>query len=133
MKAESKIGAFIEGKLDKELVKVIISEGYSRKTEPIPREKKIVDVKKIYTVIGPRRAGKTYFLFQIIDDLVSKGIKKEQILYINFEDERLENIGTPDLQRIISAFYELYPENRNKKVYFVFDEIQNAPSWSKFV
>lgn len=119
--------------LEKDLVKVIISEGYSRKTKPVLRDKKIVDVKKIYTVIGPRRAGKTYFLFQIIDDLVAKGVKKEQVLYINFEDERLEKIESADLQTIISAFYELYPENGKKKVYFVFDEIQNAPSWSKFV
>lgn len=135
MKAESKTGAYISGRppLDKELVKLILSEGYSRRDKPFPREKKIVDVKKIYTVIGPRRAGKTYFLFQIIDALLAKGVRKEQVLYINFEDERLEGIQSTDLQTIISAFFELNPENRDKKVYFVFDEIQNAPSWPKFV
>lgn len=118
--------------IDKELIKTIIAEGISRGPQ-VPRDIRRVDIDKIYTIIGPRRAGKTYFLFQIIDDLLKKGTQSEQIFYLNFEDERLENIETEDLQTIISAFYELYPENRDKKVYFMFDEIQNAPSWSKFV
>lgn len=118
--------------IDKELLKTIIAEGYHAR-KIVPREVKLVDIHKIYTIIGPRRSGKTYFLFQIINGLLEKGIKKEQILYMNFEDERLEKMEVEDLQALISAFYELYPENRGRKVYFMFDEIQNAPSWSKFV
>ncbi len=118
--------------ISKELLKTIIAEGYPQR-DIVHREVKMVDINKIYTIIGPRRAGKTYFLFQVINGLLGKGAKREQVLYINFEDDRLEHMETEDLQALISAFYELYPENRKRKAYFMFDEIQNAPSWSKFV
>ncbi len=118
--------------MNKEMLKTIIAEGYPQKNIA-HREVKMVDISKIYTIIGPRRAGKTYFLFQVINGLFEKGVKREQVLYINFEDDRLEHMETEDLQSLVSAFYELYPENRKRKVYFMFDEIQNAPSWSRFV
>jgi len=44
---------------------------------------------KVVTVIGFRRVGKTYYLYQIIKKLLRSGIKKDRILYVNFEDERL--------------------------------------------
>lgn len=88
---------------------------------------------KVDTVIGIRRAGKTYFVYQILQDLLDKGIAKESILYINFEDERLLPLMAKDLQKILDTFYRLYPENKNKKCYFVFDEIQNIEGWDKFV
>ena len=44
---------------------------------------------KIDTVIGMRRSGKTWVLFQVISDLLSRKIPKESILYLNLEDERL--------------------------------------------
>ncbi|MEM4707742.1 MAG: AAA family ATPase, partial [Candidatus Anstonellales archaeon] len=118
--------------IDRELIKTIIAEGFPER-QYTSREIRLLDIGKIYTIIGPRRSGKTYLLFQIIDNLLNAGVKKEQILYVNFEDERLTSMVKEDLQTILSAFYELYPENRKRKVYFMFDEIQNAPYWSKFV
>jgi uncharacterized protein len=44
---------------------------------------------KIDTVIGMRRTGKTFLLFQIMQDYLKQGIAKEEMLYINFDDERL--------------------------------------------
>ena len=41
-----------------------------------------------YAVIGPRRAGKTYFMFQIASDLLDTGWDRRSVLYINFEDVR---------------------------------------------
>ncbi len=45
--------------------------------------------KTIITVIGPRRAGKTYYLYQMMNDLERCGVERERMLYLNFEDERL--------------------------------------------
>ncbi|MDO9585227.1 MAG: AAA family ATPase, partial [Syntrophales bacterium] len=41
---------------------------------------------KADVVIGMRRAGKTWFCYQKIKELIASGIKKEEILYLNFED-----------------------------------------------
>ena len=43
--------------------------------------------KKAFVCIGVRRAGKSTLLYQIISDLNLKNVKKENILYINLNDE----------------------------------------------
>jgi predicted AAA+ superfamily ATPase len=89
---------------------------------------------KIDTVIGIRRAGKTYFVYQMLQNhLINKDVSKDKILYINFEDERLLPLTAKDLHKIPDIFYRLYPEHKNTKCYFVFDEIQNIEGWDKFV
>ncbi|MCD6279786.1 ATP-binding protein [Candidatus Micrarchaeota archaeon] len=118
--------------INEELIKRIILEK-PRVKEYIKRDVKLTDIDKVFTIIGPRRAGKTYFLFQIMDILKAKGISDDRILYINFEDERLSDIKREDLHKIIDIYYTLWPENKRKTVYFMFDEIQNIPAWSKFI
>lgn len=88
---------------------------------------------KIDTVIGMRRSGKTWFVFQVISDLISQGISKESILYINLEDERLLPMKVSDLQRITDIYYRRYPQLRDRSCVFFFDEIQNIPGWERFI
>ena len=88
-------------------------------------------IKKIITIIGPRRAGKTYFLFQIIKKLLAKGGDITDIIYINFEDERILPMAPEDLQQILNAYFELYTA-KSKPIIF-FDEIQNVNGWNTFV
>ena len=118
--------------IDLEMLKRIILEKPIRRGS-FRREGSLPNVNRIYAIIGPRRAGKTYFLFQLIDNLKAEGIDESRILYLNFEDERLSNVQTEDLDRILEAYFTLYPENKKEKVYLMFDEIQNAPGWQKFV
>jgi len=118
--------------VEKSVIKTVLLEGFPEK-KLVKRDKKLVDVGKIYSIIGPRRSGKTYFLFEIIYSLLKKKIDKTQILYLNFEDERLRDLNVDDLQKILDSYYELYPHNTSKKVYCFFDEIQNVPYWQKFV
>lgn len=87
---------------------------------------------KIISIIWPRRSGKSYLLFNIINDLIKSWIDKTNIIYINFEDERI-NINWEDLQVIIDAYLELYNDKKLDEVYFFFDEIQNINAWEKFV
>ena len=87
---------------------------------------------KIISIIGARRTGKTYLLFSVYDKL-KQSIPEDRIVYINFEDDRLFGLKVTDLQRLITAYYELYPANRGKTVYFLFDEIQNIKNWELFV
>ncbi len=91
-----------------------------------------LDSSKIITIIGPRRSGKTYFLYYIIKELTKKEPRKN-ILYINFEDERLVNINISDLEYIIPLFFELANPDKTKKIYLFFDEIQNIKFWEKYI
>ncbi len=98
----------------------------------IPRSLKVpLDLNKIITIIGPRRAGKTWYLFQLMEDLKRLNIKKEQILYLNFEDERLEFSFGYD--QILDAYLELYPDQKLDELYIFFDEIQGLPGWEKYI
>ena len=90
-----------------------------------------LNLDKIITIVGPRRAGKTYYLFQLITELERQGVARNRILYLNFEDERLELEGRHDL--IIEAYLELYPGLDLSLSYFFFDEIQELDLWEKFV
>ena len=84
-----------------------------------------LDLGKIITLVGPRRAGKTFYLYQVMAGLESRGVARQEMLYINFEDERLELEGDNDL--IFDAYRELYPEQDLSRMHLFFDEIQELP------
>lgn len=116
--------------MNKELLKKIIIEyqEFVAGIKIIPREYRIEPAGN-YIIVGPRRAGKTYFLYQIIQDLIRKNDNREQVLYINFEDERLMELRPENLDAIIEAYRELYV----KQPILFFDEIQNINGWAKFI
>lgn len=89
--------------------------------------------RKVDTVIGMRRSGKTWFLYQVMADLLKQRQPKESILYLNLEDERLMPLKASELQKIPDAFYRRYPGMRDRDCTFFFDEIQNIPGWERFV
>jgi len=74
----------------------------------------------INIIIGPRRAGKSFYATHLIQQTASYG-------YVNFDDERLTVIK--DYDEIISAVDTVYNKPRN----LLFDEIQNLPRWELFV
>ncbi|HSK79455.1 MAG TPA: ATP-binding protein [Thermoanaerobaculia bacterium] len=88
---------------------------------------------KADVVVGMRRSGKTYFLYQQIQERLAGGIDRGRILYLNFEDERLLPLAAADLSRIPEAFYRRFPSSREQLCWFFFDEIQNVPGWETFV
>jgi predicted AAA+ superfamily ATPase len=88
---------------------------------------------KIKTIIGMRRVGKTSLCYQKISKLLSQGVSQTQILYLNFEDERLLPFKTEDFRTILDTWYILFPENKDMICYVFFDEIQNIPHWDKFI
>lgn len=90
-----------------------------------------IDTKKIITLIGVRRCGKTSIFYHMINQLIEK-IEKTKILFLNFEDERFE-LNSDELDLILQAYMELYPSYKLSECYFFFDEIQNIPNWEKFI
>lgn len=87
----------------------------------------------ITAITGPRRAGKTYLCFQSINHILKKGISRENILYINFEDEKLLGANAEDLNGLLDTFYELASINKKQKIYLFLDEIQNVKNWDIWV
>ena len=81
-----------------------------------------------YVLIGIRRAGKSYMLYQKIHDLVAKGHSLEEILFINFEDERITDIRKEELHLILEAYREMFS---HQPIIFL-DEIQNVEGWEHF-
>ncbi|MBU0758285.1 MAG: ATP-binding protein [Nanoarchaeota archaeon] len=87
----------------------------------------------VTSISGPRRAGKTYLCFHMINELIKKGIDNNNILYINFEDEKLTGTKAEDLDQIMDAFLELMTINENQNIYLFLDEIQNVLNWDIWV
>lgn len=117
--------------MNKDILKNIILE----KQESIPgyrltRRKVSFGNKTNYVLVGLRRAGKSYLLYQDIQTLIAqKEATAEDILYVNFEDERLSGIKAEQLGVILDSYSELFPE---KKPFIYLDEIQNIDGWEKF-
>ena len=84
-----------------------------------------------YCFVGIRRTGKSYMMYQQIHNLMNDGIPSSQIVYVNFEDERLLEIGVEDLNTILEIGIEF--SGSNGKPYLFLDEIQNVDGWEKFV
>ncbi|MCP4757526.1 MAG: ATP-binding protein [Proteobacteria bacterium] len=121
----------------KDNIKTILREFHESKPPEIIDRDLTIDpeffhstVNKICTIVGARRAGKTFFLLQIVAKLIQETCNIEDIIYINFEDERILPLTANDLQIILDAYFELYGENRQP--YIFFDEIQNVDGWEQF-
>lgn len=88
---------------------------------------------KILCIVGMRRTGKTFYAYQLINSFLQQSVPLNRIIYINFEDERLFSFGIKDFQLILDNYYEMFPDNKNKKCYFFFDEIQRIDAWEMFI
>lgn len=101
----------------------------------IIRERYLKEIRKFYdqdlikVIIGIRRCGKSVLMKQIIDELKTKGIDEEHIIYINFEDYDY------DIYTDSHKFHDFVKAKikDNKKYYLFFDEIQNVDKWEKVI
>lgn len=110
----------------------------SLSTPPPPftrRDIRLPEVRgKALAVIGIRRSGKSTFLWQCLADRLAAGTPRDDLVYISFEDERLDGIKPADVAWLVEEYYRLRPNARDKRtVTFCFDEIQTTPGWETFV
>lgn len=78
--------------------------------------------------VGVRRSGKSFLLFQKIRQMLNSGHQWDEILYLDFEDSRLEGFAADDFNLILECHQEMY----GKKPMLFLDEIQNVDGWQKF-
>lgn len=125
----------MKGKISRDLLELLIGE--QREAQQLQRVNRLYELppsnEQIYTVIGIRRCGKTVYLQQIIDELHLSGVLSEQILFLNFEDDRLFPIDGDQLAALLELFYEIFPDNHTRTCHIILDEVQNVEEWSKVV
>ena len=116
----------------KETIRTILYSWMERELpKVIPRDVSIESYinmvpRKIVAITGFRRVGKTYLIYDVIKKLQGE---RNDIVYINFDDERIPE-RTEFLTDLIPAMIELFGKLPK---YLFLDEIQNMPGWSKWV
>ncbi len=115
--------------MTKDLIKLLIAEyqNYVSQVELVPREVSLMEGQN-YVFVGLRHAGKSYLMFQRIAELMAQGHKREEILYFNFEDDRIDSLDVTDLDLIKTCYEEMYA---CRPIFFL-DEIQLVDRWEKF-
>lgn len=99
-----------------------------KREHPLP-----VNDGKIVTIPGVRRCGKTSRMEAVVNELLASGIGRERFLWVSFDDERLVRMDSTELDKIIEAYREMYPDIELSSVYMFFDEIQLIENWEYFV
>lgn len=115
--------------MTKDVIKQLISEYQTFVTgiDFVRREVNFLDGQN-YVMVGLRHAGKSYLMYQRIAELIEKGYRKEQILYFNFEDDRIDSLQLSDLELIKVCYEEMY----DLRPVFFLDEIQIVEGWERF-
>jgi len=88
---------------------------------------------KVVGLAGVRRSGKTFLFFDAIQKLVQRGVDRRQIVYLNFEDDRLYPVRAEDLDMVLRCWHEVFPETVGRRKYLFLDEVQNVTGWERWV
>lgn len=115
--------------MEKEIISTIIREGheYIPEIELFERPMEFEN-RGNYVFVGVRQCGKSYMLYQRIQQLLKAGHDIKEIVYVNFDDERLQFLKSEDLDLILQAYASMH---EGKPILF-FDEIQNVEGWEHF-
>lgn len=115
--------------IDKSVIKLLIAENQQivKNVRLFRREYDFEDNLN-YVLVGLRRAGKSYLLYQRMHQLMAEGRAVEEFLYFNFEDDRLIGMQVSDLDNIITSYREMF----DYKSFIFLDEIQIIDGWEKF-
>ncbi len=93
------------------------------------RELHVPDTKRfILAVLGPRRAGKTYFLYDNI--LNKKSLRDDDFIFVNFEDVALHGATSKDILKAVNLHAEIYGKEPE---FLFFDEVQVVEGWDSAI
>ena len=113
----------------KEIFRLLIREGQELIRDVELYERPIdFEANGRYVLVGVRQAGKSYMLYKRAKQLLSEGHRLEELVYIDFDDERLIEMTSDDFDVILQTYRAIYPY----KPILLFDEIQNIDGWEHF-
>ena len=120
--------------MNSEIIKKIIAEWLGDKVFPLLIKRDAPDLvlertSEIIAVAGPRRAGKTCYMYQLIQGLLAQGNwSRKDILFVDFEDYRLTDFTAADTDALLTTFQQVAGK---APTFIFFDEIQQLPGWSR--
>ncbi|MFH1468580.1 MAG: ATP-binding protein [Pseudomonadota bacterium] len=87
---------------------------------------------KAVALVGMRRSGKTWRLFDEMRSLHERGVPRGRMLYLNLEDDRLGPMDTATLDTALEVFFRRDPAARTEGSWIFLDEIQVVSGWERF-
>lgn len=118
-----------EEKMNHEVLKqVIFDQRQIIRNTTVNHRNYILEAGANYIMVGVRRAGKSTMLYEHVQNKIKEGIGWDQIIYINFEDERLAEFTITDFNDIVQTASEL----SDQPPYYYLDEVQNIRGWERF-
>ncbi len=120
--------------MNKEVIKEYILNFQSRNLpKVVKRDIPLPNSPKIRAIIGARRVGKTYLMYEKMQELESNGVGRRQMIYLNFENPALDDISYREIREIINVHWSLFPDVIDKKLYLFIDEPQVIDRWERAV
>lgn len=120
--------------MDSTLLRVLEEHAAQPLPKLTPRDIRVPSIEGVATaLVGMRRVGKSYLLYQQMMQLQKSGVPRSSMLFLNLEDDRL---GTPSTQTLDDALEYLFrtgPQRHVETAYLFFDEIQVVPDWERFI
>lgn len=115
--------------MDKQLLKQILRDNQQEVVRYMVESRELsINEFPCHVLVGVRRSGKSYMLYHRIQQLLREGKQWDEMLYLNFEDERLDSFGAEDFNSLLECHQEMY----GKRPMLFLDEIQNIEHWEKF-
>lgn len=105
---------------------------------PSPRADVIRELPKparfnlVHIITGMRRCGKTFYLFQIMQRLLTSGVERNRMLYFDFSDDRLKPLAHGIMQDVVDEYWRQVPDARTEGCYLFLDEVQEVDEWQGF-
>ena len=106
--------------------------------QPIPRHKVIRQLPDpavfnlVHIITGMRRCGKTFYLFQLMQDLLANGVPRNRMLYFDFSDDRLKPMAPDTMEQVVNEYWRQVPDARDKGCFLFLDEVQEVDEWQGF-
>ena len=117
----------------REVIREVVAEGLTRPIPPVvSRDVAIPHLAERASVIkGVRRSGKTFRMFQSMGELVLEGVPRDHMLFVDFEDDRLDGVSDNVIGDVVEEFLRALGIVLPEKLYLFFDEVQNVEGWGR--
>ena len=116
--------------MDKQLLKQILRDNQQEVVRYMVESRELsINEFPCHVLVGVRRSGKSYMLYHRIQQLLREGKQWDEMLYLNFEDERLDSFGAEDFNSLLECHQVMY----GKRPMLFLDDIQNIEHWEKFL
>lgn len=107
-----------------------IDAGFRRESY-LKKLNKLLNMSEVVALTGVRRSGKSTLVLQLIEELIAKGVKPQNTLYINFEEPNFsDDLNARSLNKIFDAYLEFF--DPKEKIYLFLDEAQLVKGWERF-